>query len=98
MKKIYSYLPLSILIIISISGIFYFKFTAEDAYITYRYSENWINTGSLVYNEGEPINAMTSPVHAILSAALFFMTGKQFLAINTALILLLISALVVGIA
>src|SRR6185436_14177668 len=45
-------------------------------YITYRYAENWVNTGSLVYNQGEPINAMTSPLHAILSAALFIVTGN----------------------
>ena len=96
MRKFYSYLHLPVLIIISISAIFYFNFTAEDAYITYRYAENWIHTGSLIYNEGEPINAMTSPVHAILSAALFFVTGHTVLGNKIlALILLLISALIV---
>jgi len=79
MKKIYLSLHLLILIIIGVSAIFYFKFTAEDAYITYRYAENWVNLGSLVYNEGEPINAMTSPLHAVLSAALFFVTGNTVL-------------------
>jgi hypothetical protein len=96
MKKFYYYLHLPILIIICISAIFYFNFTAEDAYITYRYSENWVNIGSLVFNAGEPINAMTSPVHAILSAALFFVTGQTVLSNKIiALILLLVSALMV---
>src|SRR4030042_5800657 len=96
MKKFYSFLPLTILIIISISAIFYFNFTAEDAFITYRYAENWVNIGSLVYNQGEPINAMTSPVHAILSAVLFFVTGQTVLSNKIlALTLLLISALFV---
>ena len=96
MKKFYFYLHLPILIIISIGAIFYFNFTAEDAYITYRYAENWVNIGSLVYNEGEPINAMTSPVHAILSAALFFVTGHTVLSNKIiALTLLLVSALIV---
>ena len=96
MRKFYYYLHLPILIIVSISAIFYFNFTAEDAYITYRYAENWVNIGSLVYNEGEPINAMTSPVHALLSAALFFATGQTVLSNKIiALLFLLISALIV---
>ena len=79
MRKVYYYLHLPILIIIGISTVYYFNFTAEDAYITYRYAENWVNNGSLVYNQGEPINAMTSPLHAVLSAALFFLTGNTVL-------------------
>ncbi len=96
MRKFYSYLHLLILIILGISAIFYFNFTAEDAYITYRYAENWVNTGSLVYNEGEPINAMTSPLHAILSATLFLVTSNTVLSNKImALILLLLSVLLV---
>src|SRR5687768_16001817 len=96
MRKFYSYLYLPILLLIGISAVFYFNFTAEDAYITYRYAENWVTTGSLVYNEGEPINAMTSPLHAILSAALFFVTGNTVLSNKIiSLVLLLLSALLV---
>lgn len=96
MRKFYSYLHLLILILISISAVFYFNFTAEDAYITYRYAENWVNTGSLVYNPGEPINAMTSPLHATLSAALFFVTGNTVISNKIfSFVLSLISALVV---
>jgi hypothetical protein len=76
--------------------IFYFNFTAEDAYITYRYAENLVNIGSLVYNQGEPINAMTSPFHAIFSAALFYTTGQTVFSNKlVALLLLLFSALLV---
>ena len=96
MRKFYFFLQLPVLIIIIISSIFYFNFTAEDAYITYRYAENWVNVGSLVYNVGEPINAMTSPFHAILSAALFYTTGQTVLGNKIiALLLLLFSALLV---
>lgn len=96
MRKFYYYLHLPILILIGISAVFYFNFTAEDAYITYRYAENWVNTGSLVYNEGEPINAMTSPLHAVLSAALFFVTGNTVLSNKIiSLVLLFLSALLV---
>ena len=96
MTKFYYYLHLSILILIGVSAFFYFNFTAEDAYITYRYAENWVNTGSLVYNEGEPINAMTSPLHAVLSAALFFVTGNTVLSNKIiSLVLVFVSALLV---
>jgi hypothetical protein len=97
MRKFYYYLHLPILILVGISAVFYFNFTAEDAYITYRYAENLVNTGSLVYNEGEPINAMTSPLHAVLSAALFFVTGNTVLSNKIiSLVLLFLSALLVG--
>jgi hypothetical protein len=96
MGKFYYYLHLLILIIVGISAIFYFNFTAEDAYITYRYAENLVNIGSLVFNEGEPINAMTSPLHAILSAAYFYTTGDTVLSNKVVgLFLLLFSALLV---
>lgn len=96
MRKFYYVLLLLLLVMVGISTVFYFDFTAEDAYITYRYAENWVNTGSLVYNDGEPINAMTSPLHAILSSALFFVTGNTVLSNKIlSLILVLISALLV---
>ena len=85
-----------ILAIAGISVVLYFNFTAEDAFITYRYAENLISIGSLVYNEGEPINALTSPLHAILSAALFYVTGHTVLSNKiVALFLLVVSAIVV---
>ena len=96
MRKFYFYLHFLILVLVGLSIIFYFNFTAEDAYITYRYAENWVNTGSLVYNVGEPINAMTSPLHALLSAALFFVTGNTILGNKViSLFLMLLAALLV---
>jgi arabinofuranosyltransferase len=85
-----THIPL--LILVAITTFFYFDFTAEDAYITYRYSENLVNTGSLVYNAGEPINAMTSPLHAVLSAALFYVTGQTVLSNKIVALLLLLSS------
>ena len=96
MRKLYYCVQLSILLIPIISAVFYFSFTAEDAYITYRYAENFVKIGSLVYNQGEPINAMTSPLHAILSAAFFSVTGQTVLSNKIlALLLLLVSAILV---
>ncbi len=94
--KLYLYLELPVVAIFCIGLGFYFNFTAEDAYIVYRYAENLVNTGSLVYNIGEPINAMTSPLHALLSAALYFATGQPVLANKiVGVVLLLLSALLV---
>jgi hypothetical protein len=95
-RSVSFFVLLAILLIVAGSGIVFFNFTAEDAYITYRYAENLVDTGALVYNLGEPINAMTSPMHAALSSALFYLTGHTVLAnkILALLLLLLASALV----
>jgi len=95
-RSVSFFLLLPVLLIVAASGIVFFNFTAEDAYITYRYAENLVDTGALVYNLGEPINAMTSPLHAALSTALFYLTGHTVLAnkILAVLLLLLSSALV----
>jgi arabinofuranosyltransferase len=92
--KYLSYGPqLVVLAIVALTAVHYFNFTAEDAYITYRYAENFVQTGALVYNLGEPINAMTSPLHALVSAALFFVTTDTALFNKIlGLILLLVSA------
>lgn len=95
-RKLYFSMQLAILVGVSIGAVFYFNFTAEDAYITYRYAENWVNVGSLVYNQGEPINAMTSPLHAVLSAAYFFLTGNTVLSNKiTSVALLFVATLLV---
>src|SRR5688572_3418147 len=96
MRNSYYYLQLLVIILMGITAVFYFNFTAEDAYITYRYAENWINAGSLVYNAGEPINAMTSPLHALLSAALFFVTRNTVISNKIiSLVFLLVAAVLV---
>jgi hypothetical protein len=79
MRRTY-YLYVPIFTLFSASVLYFFKFTAEDAYITYRYAENLVNVGALTFNEGEPINALTSPLHALWSSALFYITGHTVLA------------------
>ncbi|MBP6335285.1 MAG: hypothetical protein KA444_07420 [Bacteroidia bacterium] len=46
------------------------NFHAEDAYILYRYVRNFINGEGLVYNAGEYILALTSPLHALVLSCL----------------------------
>lgn len=58
----------------------FFRFTAEDAFITYRYAENLATLGSLVFNDGEPILALTSPLHGLVSTGLYLVTGHTVMA------------------
>jgi hypothetical protein len=46
------------------------QFTADDAYIVYRYAENAAAGQGLVYNAGETISALTSPGHALVCTLL----------------------------
>ncbi|MFC2166919.1 hypothetical protein ACFLQZ_03030, partial [Acidobacteriota bacterium] len=83
---------LLLLVIFGIAVVFYFKFTAEDAYITSRYAENLIQTGSPVYNLGEQINVTTSPLHVLISAFLFKITGATVLSNKILAFFLLIAS------
>ena len=65
---------LPVLLVFTCTYYYFFGFTAEDAYITYRYAENWLDIGALVYNRNEPINALTSPLHAVISTLLYALT------------------------
>lgn len=62
----------------------YSSFTAEDAYIVYRYAENWVAGRGLVFNAGEPINALTSPLHAAACAALHALGARTVAASKVA--------------
>lgn len=52
-------------------------YTAEDAYIVYRYSENLVEGNGLVFNPGEPVSALTSPLHALICSGLYAITGES---------------------
>lgn len=96
MGKFYYYFHLPVFFLFGIGVVYFFNFTVDDAYITYRYAEKLVNTGTLVFNDGEAINALTSPFHALLSAALFYITSHTVLSNKLlALSLLLLSSLVI---
>lgn len=44
----------------------FFPFTADDAYIVARYAENLRSGAGLVFNPGERVSALTSPLHAFV--------------------------------
>ena len=63
--------PAAVLVAVSLTTLW--AFTAEDAYIVARYAENLARHGRLHFNLSEPVNAMTSPLHALLEAGLSFL-------------------------
>lgn len=48
----------------------YWPFAADDAFIVGRYARNAAAGHGLVYNIGEQVSALTSPLHALIEAAL----------------------------
>lgn len=92
MQRIPYFLYIPILALFGAAAFLYFGFSAEDAFITYRYAENLATTGSFVFNEGEPIMALTSPLHGLLVSVLFLLTGHVVVANKVLGFVLLVSA------
>ena len=76
----------------------FFSFTAEDAWIVARYARNAVENGALVYNRGEYVNALTSPLDAMLRIALHALSADPMLAHKFVAILLSVGTLVIGMA
>ncbi len=49
----------------------------DDAYITFRYARNLAEGSGLTFNPGERIFGMTSPLHALICAALYTIAGPS---------------------
>jgi arabinofuranosyltransferase len=76
------------------SSFLFAPFTAEDAYILYRYVENFHRLGALVYNQDEPVSSLTSPLHAILLSAVYGFSSETVVTnkVLGALVLLIVAA------
>jgi len=53
----------------------FWEFTADDAYIYMRYGANLVDAGALVFNQGERVSTMTSPLLALIDAGLYAVWG-----------------------
>src|SRR5690242_4748010 len=73
-----------------------FDFTADDAYIVLRYAQNLTARGTLEYNWGEQINALTSPLNLFLMAELNLLVPDPILANKALGIVCLLGTLVLG--
>lgn len=83
------------MLIFVLSVIHYWKFTADDAYIVCRYAENLIDIGALVFNEGEQICALTSPLHALLESGLYGLTGATLTSYKFLSVVLVVLSVVI---
>lgn len=54
----------------------YYLFVQDDAYIFFRYSENWINGWGPVWNQGERVEGYTSPAWLGILTLLRLVTGS----------------------
>ncbi|HSJ05795.1 MAG TPA: glycosyltransferase family 39 protein [Longimicrobiales bacterium] len=89
-------LNLAILVVFAVTAVHFFPFTAEDAFITYRYAANFATLGQLVFNAGEPVLALTSPLHGLLATLAFRLTGDPVTANKVmSLAMLLVAAALV---
>ncbi len=66
-------------IIFLISAYHFYGFNVEDAYIAYRYAEKFVQTGALVFNDGEQINALTSPLHGLILSCIYYITSETLI-------------------
>jgi hypothetical protein len=74
-------------------------FTADDAYIVARYAVNARDAGDWAFNPGEPVSALTSPLHGLVLTGLSFLASDPLplykavalMAVVAASILLLVS-------
>ncbi|HEX2117474.1 MAG TPA: hypothetical protein VHM01_23980 [Alphaproteobacteria bacterium] len=76
----------------------FFTFTAEDAWIVARYARNAFEHGALVFNRGEFVNALTSPLDALLRIALHVLDADPILAHKIVAIVFSTGTLVIGAA
>ncbi len=67
------------LLVLALQIVAFHDLRHDDAYITYRYGQNLAQGNGFVFNPGERIMGSTSPAHAMLSAAMFAVVGKQAL-------------------
>ena len=58
----------------AITSWYFAAFTADDAYIVARYAVNARDVGDWAFNPGEPVSALTSPLHGLV------LTGLSLLA------------------
>lgn len=52
------------------------QFVADDAYIVGNYARRFFQTGSISFNNGDAINALTSPLQLFIETILYGLTGN----------------------
>lgn len=71
-------------------------YTADDAYIVARYAANAVEIGQIVYNPGELINAVTTPLQLAVMIPLYAVVGAERLMGAYVLLCIALCALVLS--
>jgi arabinofuranosyltransferase len=59
----------------AIASVMFYPFTVDDAFIVARYAVNARDLGEWVFNAGEHVSAMTSPLHGLVLVGLSFIAA-----------------------
>lgn len=62
-------------LVFAVAAFAFSPFVADDAHIVGRYALNFADGLGLVYNEGERVSALTSPLHALVVSVIAFFTS-----------------------
>ena len=62
-------ISLAVLALVLLRIPYYGKILLDDPFITYRYAENLLTYGQMVFNPGEPVLATTTPLYALIMTA-----------------------------
>ncbi|MEM7539558.1 MAG: hypothetical protein AAF639_45800, partial [Chloroflexota bacterium] len=66
---------------------------SDDAYITLRTIDNWVNGYGLVYNVGERVQSYTHPLWMLLLSVPYFFTHETFYTVIITSVLLVVAGL-----
>ena len=76
MKKFF--IPTLIFLLIVIGTTWYWEYSQDDVYITYRYSRNIALGNGFVFNLCERVQGTTTPLFALLMAGVYFINAIWF--------------------
>ena len=76
----------------SVTSLFFFSFTADDAFIVARYAVNARDLGEWSFNPGERVSAMTSPLHGIVLMGLSLAADDPLLLYKVTALILVVAA------
>jgi hypothetical protein len=70
-------LAIAVLAALMVNWAMFFSVTHDDSYIVARCAANLVDHGALVFNLGERINVLTSPLDALLQAVIYACAGRD---------------------
>ena len=85
-EKFWLYALMAIAVGVFIYSCFYFELTQDDAYISFRYAENFLNGDGLVFNIGERVEGYTNFLWVMILALAKGLFGIDYLPTSQVLV------------